>query len=100
MTRRLPLSPGSSRGEEFQVTIDGQAAKAYSSEMVAAVLLAEEVDTFRLTKAGAPRALFCGMGVCFDCLVVIDGIPNQRACMTRVEPGMTINTQNGFRPSD
>ena len=41
-------------------------------------------------KTGQPRGIFCGMGVCYDCLVTIDGVPNQRACMTQVKDGMEI----------
>lgn len=96
---RLPLTPGSTRGEEVHLTIDGREVTAYSSEMVAAAMLAEGVTTFRHTRQGDGRALFCGMGVCFDCLVVIDGVPNLRACMTRVREGMTIQTQEGFHGS-
>lgn len=99
MNRRLPLSPGSSRGAVARVTVDGRPVEAYASETVAAALLAGNVDTFRHTQDGAPRAVFCGMGVCFDCLVVIDGVPNQRACMTRVRDGMVINTQDGLAAS-
>ena len=45
---------------------------------------------------GAPRGVFCGMGVCFDCLVVIDGEPSRRACVTFVTEGMRVETQIGF----
>ena len=51
---------------------------------VAAALTAAGITTFRQTRDGAARGLFCGMGVCQDCLVEIDGRPNQRACMTRI----------------
>lgn len=99
MTRRLPLPAGSSRGELLSVHIDGRPVQAYSSEMVSAVLLAEGVSTFRHTRQGDARAIFCGMGVCFDCLVVVDGVPNTRACMTRVQDGMEIRTQEAFHAS-
>jgi aerobic-type carbon monoxide dehydrogenase small subunit (CoxS/CutS family) len=41
------------------------------------------------------RGVFCGIGVCFDCLVVIDGITNQRACLIEARPGMKVQTQVG-----
>jgi sarcosine oxidase subunit alpha len=44
----------------------------------------------KTAKTGEPRGIFCGMGVCYDCLVTIDGVPNQRACMTLVEDRMEI----------
>ncbi|HZD57420.1 MAG TPA: (2Fe-2S)-binding protein, partial [Anaerolineales bacterium] len=46
---------------------------------------------FRHSPQGGPRGLFCGMGVCFECLVTIDDLPGQRACLTTVRPGMRIH---------
>jgi NADH dehydrogenase/NADH:ubiquinone oxidoreductase subunit G len=43
--------------------------------------------------------VFCGIGVCFDCLVVVDGVPNTRACMTWVREGMHIERQDGLGPT-
>ena len=57
----------------------------------------------RMTRGGAPRGLYCGMGVCFECLVIVDGVPNTRACMTWVRDGMEIRQMNGLaaaRPSE
>ena len=49
---------------------------------------------FRHTPTGAPRGIFCGMGVCFDCLVTVDGLAEQRACMTPVRRGMRVQTRS------
>ncbi len=49
----------------------------------------------RTTAGGEPRGVFCGMGVCFDCLVVVDGVPSTRACVTWVRDGMAVATQVG-----
>lgn len=76
----------------FTVTVDGESAPAYPGETVAAVLLALGRRTFRHTAHAAPRGLFCGMGVCYDCLVTVDGQPDVRACVTIVQPGMVIET--------
>ncbi len=46
----------------------------------------------RQARSGAPRGPFCGMGVCFDCLVTVDGRPSQRACLTKVEAGMDVRS--------
>jgi aerobic-type carbon monoxide dehydrogenase small subunit (CoxS/CutS family) len=54
----------------------------------------------RTTTVGEPRGVFCGMGVCFDCLVVVDDKPNTRACMTWVKEGMNIQTQDGLKASN
>lgn len=96
MTARLPLGPELRRGPQITVLIDDQPVTAHLGETVAAVLLAEGSAATRVTALGAPRGLFCGMGVCFDCLVVVDGIPNARACMTWVRDGMEIHRQYGF----
>jgi predicted molibdopterin-dependent oxidoreductase YjgC len=96
MTRRLALGPALGRGPEVTVTLDGRPVVAHAGETVAAVLIAEGLDATRTTVAGAPRGLYCGMGACFDCLVVIDGVPNTRACMTWVAEGMDVRRQDGL----
>jgi predicted molibdopterin-dependent oxidoreductase YjgC len=69
---------------------------AREGQSVAAALLASGRKTLRITSRGAqPRGLFCGMGICFDCLVHIDGRPNQRACQILVTEGMRVLTQQG-----
>jgi predicted molibdopterin-dependent oxidoreductase YjgC len=92
---RLPRPAGSPM---LTVSVDGDPVQAYPGETVATVLLALGRQTFRHTDhLHAPRGLFCGMGVCFDCLVTVDGQANVRACMTPVRAGMTIETGG---PSD
>ena len=78
-------------------TFDGEPIVAFRGESVAAALLAAGRRTLRLTAVGeAPRGVFCGMGVCFDCLVVIDGEPSRRACVTFVTEGMKVERQVGY----
>jgi predicted molibdopterin-dependent oxidoreductase YjgC len=89
---RLPVA----RGPALTVSLDGREVTAYEGETVATVLFAEGVISTRTTVAGEPRGVFCGMGVCYDCLVVVDGIPNTRACMTPVSEGMVIARQDGL----
>ena len=80
------------------VTIDGEAFTAREGDSVAAALLAAGRTHCRTTPvSGAPRAPYCMMGVCFDCLVVIDGRPNQQACMIAARDGMRIERQQGAR---
>jgi predicted molibdopterin-dependent oxidoreductase YjgC len=88
---------GLRRGPQVTLTIDGRPATAYVGESVAAALLADGTDDLatRTTRAGDPRGLFCGMGVCFDCLVVVDGVPGTRACMTWVAQDMVVSRQDG-----
>jgi predicted molibdopterin-dependent oxidoreductase YjgC len=59
---------------------------------VAAALIENDISVFQHSDEGGSRALFCGMGVCYDCLVTIDGIPDQRACTTLVRDGMHVQT--------
>ena len=79
------------RGKELAISINGRTCVAFEGETVHAALWAAGYRVLRTTpKTGRPRGLFCGMGVCYDCLVTIDGVPNQRACMTLVASGMEI----------
>jgi predicted molibdopterin-dependent oxidoreductase YjgC len=93
---RLPLGPGLVRGRAVTIAVDGRQVTAYSGESVAAALLAEGIVATRRTPGGAPRGVFCGMGVCFDCLAVVDGAPNTRTCMTWVRDGMNVRLQDGW----
>jgi aerobic-type carbon monoxide dehydrogenase small subunit (CoxS/CutS family) len=78
--------------QPLTILVDGEPVQAFAGESVATVLLAQGRRTFRHTEHGAPRGLFCGMGICFDCLVTVDGVENVRACMTPVAEGMVIAT--------
>ena len=93
---RLPLHRGLERGRAVTLALDGRAVTAYEGESVAAVLLAEGERATRYTRSGAPRGVYCGMGVCFDCLVAVDGVPNRRACVTWAREGMDVRRQAGF----
>ena len=72
------------------ITFAGQPLEAEAGESLAAALTAHGIRVFRTTRSGAERGIFCGMGVCQDCLVEIDGKPSQRACMTKVERPMRV----------
>ncbi len=83
---------------EKQVTIfiDGAPFEVPASETVAAAVLTSGIRFTRTTPISkTPRAPFCLMGVCYECLMVIDGLPNQRACQLRVAEGMNIESQHG-----
>ncbi|WP_198242860.1 (2Fe-2S)-binding protein [methane-oxidizing endosymbiont of Gigantopelta aegis] len=85
-----------------EIFINGQPARVQSGISVAAAVLGQNLRYTRSTPvSGAKRAPFCLMGVCYDCLMVIDGIPNQRACTTYVKDGMHIEIQDktGCLPS-
>ncbi|WP_339326267.1 (2Fe-2S)-binding protein [Burkholderia multivorans] len=81
-----------------RIEIDGKPVDVPDSLTVAAALLHAGVHSFRRTPvSNAPRAPFCMMGVCFDCLVRIDDQPNQQSCMVKVRAGMRVSFMNGAR---
>jgi NADPH-dependent 2,4-dienoyl-CoA reductase/sulfur reductase-like enzyme len=86
---------GALTAEEAPVAIDfeGQALRARRGETLAAALSAAGIRELRLTQSGEPRGIFCGMGVCQECLVEIDGRANQRACMTKLEQPVSVRRQ-------
>lgn len=87
------MLPAIQRGNPVNITVDGNPIEAYQGETVAAAMLAAGIRTFHLShKHKQPRSLYCGMGICFECLVTINGVHAQRACVTMVEDGMQIET--------
>ena len=75
------------------ISVDGHALTVPAGRSLGAVLHEEYDAAFRRTlRGGAPRGLFCGMGVCFDCLVTVDGRSGVRACITAASEGMTVET--------
>jgi predicted molibdopterin-dependent oxidoreductase YjgC len=82
--------PAEAAHSGFTIEVDGRPVAAVPGQTVAAALLGAGITVFRHTPAGSPRALYCGMGVCYDCLVTIDGLADQRACITPVRPGMRV----------
>jgi len=79
-----------------RIEFEGQVLLAQPGDSVAAALLAADHWCFRSTPvSGAARGPFCMMGVCFDCLVEIDGVANRQACMTEVRDGMRVKRQQG-----
>jgi predicted molibdopterin-dependent oxidoreductase YjgC len=83
----------------IEVRIDGVSTRVREGESVAAALLASGLRSCRTTPVtGAPRAPYCMMGVCFECLVEIDGVPNRQSCQIAVTEGMQIRRQKGTGP--
>jgi predicted molibdopterin-dependent oxidoreductase YjgC len=84
--------------ERVILTFDGNEIIARAGDSVAAALLAAGIVGLRATPvSGAARAAYCMMGVCFDCLVTIDGVGNRQACLVAVAEGMTVRRQSGRR---
>lgn len=82
--------------EVVSFTFEGRTIEARAGDSVAAALLAAGMAAFRDSPvSGTPRGPYCMMGVCFECLVEIDGQPNRQACMVPVAPGMVVTRQHG-----
>ena len=93
MFRRLPEA-----APTLTIRVDGKAVPARAGESVAAAMLAAGLARFRDTPvSGAARGPLCMMGVCFDCLVTIDGVGSRQACLETVREGMSVETQSGAR---
>ncbi|WP_329222472.1 (2Fe-2S)-binding protein [Streptomyces sp. NBC_01485] len=88
-------------GAPFTLTFDGRVIEALSGQTIAAALWSSGVTAWRTTRnGGQARGVFCGIGVCFDCLVTVDGRPNQRACLVPAVPGADVRTQEGTGHDD
>jgi hypothetical protein len=88
-----PADAAVSAATPWIVDFDGRAVPTRPGETVAAALTNAGIRSWRTTRqAGRPRGLFCGIGVCFDCLLTVDDHPNQRACLIRVAPGMRLRS--------
>lgn len=78
--------------DSVQIKINGKYVEIPSGTLVATALAREGIDRFRKSVTGKPRAALCGMGICFECRVTIDGRPNVRSCQVLCEDGMEIVT--------
>jgi predicted molibdopterin-dependent oxidoreductase YjgC len=73
---------------EFEITFDGRPIRVVEGQTIGAVLTAAGIRAWRTTRLDRrPRGLFCGIGVCFDCLVTVNGRPSLRACLVEARPG-------------
>jgi hypothetical protein len=80
------------------IEIDGVSTAAETGESVAAVLLRQAEVWSRLTPVTQhKRAPYCMMGVCFDCLAEVDGVPSVQTCLKPVCQGMRVARQIGRR---
>ena len=97
MFRRIEQPPAEA-GTEVEISVDGRRVRAQAGDTLAAALLCAGVVPFRRTPvSGQPRAPLCLMGVCFDCLVEVDGAQNVQSCMVEVRSGMQVRLPQGGR---
>ncbi|WUI03438.1 (2Fe-2S)-binding protein [Spirillospora sp. NBC_00431] len=78
----------------MRIWVDGESVTGVAGQTIAGVLLASGRRTWRTGPSGAPRGVFCGIGVCFDCLVTVNGVRDVRACRRRARDGDTVNAQS------
>jgi aerobic-type carbon monoxide dehydrogenase small subunit (CoxS/CutS family) len=79
--------------QKITFTFNGQDVSCESGQSIAAALIANGNRELRSTRFGdKPRSIFCGIGVCFDCVVVIDGVANQRSCVIAAKQGMKVES--------
>ncbi|MFJ9550316.1 (2Fe-2S)-binding protein [Streptomyces erythrochromogenes] len=92
---------GGSPESRFTLDFDGRELPAQDGQSIAAVLWGAGILAWRTTReGGAPRGAFCGIGSCYDCLVTVNGRPNQRACLVPARPGDAVTTQEGAGRAD
>lgn len=83
-------------GNAVTVYLGDDPVEAYENDMIASALWAAGKKVSRYTPDRCdPRGLFCAIGYCSDCLMVVDGVPNTRTCVTPVTDGMRIEIQQG-----
>lgn len=91
-----PILGVQEKGEKVQFQFDGQELEGYEGEPIATALKAAGVMVHRYTKKEhKPRGIFCAIGRCTDCVMIVDGVPNVRTCITPLKAGMKVKTQYG-----
>jgi len=80
----------SKRGRKIVFSVNGRSTTAYMGETIHAALIAAGYRQLHHSKTHQSRGVFCGMGVCYECLVTVNKESTQRACVTLVEAGMEV----------
>jgi len=87
------------KGRKVRFTFDGRDMEGFEGEPIAIALKSNGVMVHRYTiKRNEPRGVFCAIGRCTDCIMVVDGIPNVRTCVEPLREGMVVQTQIGKGP--
>lgn len=91
------IQKGFERSKKFEIEVNGEKITAFEGETIASALIGAGKHTFRRTpKKNQPRGFYCGIGLCYECMMVVDGVPNTRACQTLAAPGCRVETQEGL----
>ncbi len=91
-----PILGEQQEGKLVKFTYDGKEFEGYEGEPISSALKASGVMIHRYTKKEhKPRGIFCAIGRCTDCVMIVDGKPNIRTCVTPLKEGMQVKTQYG-----
>ena len=83
--------------KEVKIIVDGKEISAVEGEPILSALLASDIKVSNISiKHHEPRGYFCGIGRCTNCVMTVNGDPNVRTCVTPVEEGMIVETQDGL----
>ncbi len=89
------------KGRQIQFTFDGKTMEGFEDEPIAIALRSNGIMVHRhTTKKNEPRGIFCAIGRCTDCIMVVNKIPNVRTCVEQLKEGMVIQTQMGIGPEN
>lgn len=80
--------------ESIMISLNGKQLMVARGSTVAAAVLAAGHSTFRRSVSGEPRGPLCGMGICFECRLSVDGVPHVKSCQMICKSGMRINTDD------
>ena len=93
--REHPILDFRDRGRTVTIRVNGKEIEAIEGEPIAAAILASGIKVLRYTsKLKSPRGLYCAIGRCTDCIMKVNGVPSIRTCITPVEPGMIVESQD------
>ena len=94
-----PILGSFEKGRQVQFTFDGRTMEGFEGEPIAIALRANGILIHRYTaRRNEPRGMFCAIGRCTDCIMVVDCVPNVRTCVEPLKEGMVVQTQIGNGP--
>ena len=92
-----PILDFDRNGPLVTITVNGKVIEAIEGEPIAAAILASGIKVFRHTpKLHSPRGVYCAIGRCTDCVMRVNGVPSIRTCITPVESGMIVESQENI----
>jgi sarcosine oxidase subunit alpha len=80
--------------EDIEILVNSCRVSVPEGSTVAAAMMSAGISSFRRSVTGEPRGPLCGMGICFECRVTIDGVPHCRSCQIVCHPGMNVRTDD------